>query len=272
MSTSSGVDRMYLRSSLLAILLATLPTATQAQEPVAVMIVGVYHMDNPGKDLHDLRADDVLTPKRQAEIAATVDALARFRPTQVDLEWSAAGAAKSYDRYLKGTLDRYQRDESVQLGFRLAKRTGASVVGIDEMMDFPYEAVEAYAKAHGETPILDAANAAIQTEVNEEQHLIDTDTIPHLLRWMNDPAFASRDNDFYTTMLHIGSGTEQPGANLLGAWNLRNFHICANLVQHAKPGDRIVVIYGAGHEFLLRRCISEMPGYKLVEANDYLPQ
>jgi hypothetical protein len=40
----------------------------------------------------------------------------------------------------------------------------------------------------------------------------------------------------------------------------------------AALGDRIVVIYGAGHEFLLRRCIREMPGYKLVEANDYLPQ
>jgi hypothetical protein len=247
------------------------PLAAQAQEPVTVMIVGVYHMNNPGKDIHNAHVDDVLTPKRQTEIGATVDTLARFHPTRVDLEWSAADAAKAYDQYVKGTLPP-SRSESVQLGFRLAKQTGASVQGIDELMDFPYAAVEAYAKAHGVTPILDAANAKIQALVTEEQHRVDTDTIPHVLRWMNDPAFAHQINNFYVTMLKIGSGTEQPGADLLAAWNRRNFHICANLVQYAKPGDRIVVIYGAGHEFLLRRCISEMPGYELVEANDYLPQ
>lgn len=32
------------------------------------------------------------------------------------------------------------------------------------------------------------------------------------------------------------------------------------------------VLYGSGHAFLLRQCVSEMPGYRLVEANDYLPQ
>lgn len=262
---------MRLRLSLLAVLLTALPAPALAQEPVSVMIVGVYHMNNPNRDLHDSHSDDVLSPKRQAEIAATVDGLARFHPTQVDLEWSAAGAAEAYDKYVKGTL-KPSRDESVQFGFRLAKQTGAEVYGIDEMMDFPYPAVETYAKAHGETAILAAANAAIQAEVNEEQHRIDNDTVAQVLRWMNDPRFARRDNNFYTDMLEIGGGTDQPGADLLGAWNRRNFHICANLVQHAKPGGRIIVIYGAGHEFLLRRCISEMPGFKLVEANDYLPQ
>jgi hypothetical protein len=41
-------------------------------------------------------------------------------------------------------------------------------------------------------------------------------------------------------------------------------------VQRAKPGDRVVVFYGSGHAFLLRQCVSEMPGYRLIEANDYL--
>jgi hypothetical protein len=27
-----------------------------------------------------------------------------------------------------------------------------------------------------------------------------------------------------------------------------------------------------GPAFLLRQCVSEMPGHKLVEANDYLPR
>jgi hypothetical protein len=78
-------------------------------------------------------------------------------------------------------------------------------------------------------------------------------------------------NAFYRSTLWVGGGTVQPGADLLTQWYRRNFLICANLVQRAKPGDHVVVFYGSGHSFLLRQCVSEMPGYRLVEANDYLP-
>jgi len=52
----------------------------------------------------------------------------------------------------------------------------------------------------------------------------------------------------------------------------RNFLICANLVEQSKPGDRIVVLYGFGHAFLLRQCVTETPAFKLVEPNAYLPR
>jgi hypothetical protein len=80
------------------------------------------------------------------------------------------------------------------------------------------------------------------------------------------------DNGFYRTMLRIGLGEDQPGVDLLTAWYHRNFQICANLLQIAKPGDRVVIFFGAGHAFPLRQCVAETPGYKLVEANDYLPE
>src|SRR5579862_992043 len=128
---------MRIKLTALALLLVPISVAARGEGTTQVMIVGTYHMNNPGKDLHDSRADDVLTPKRQAEIAATVTAIARFHPTQVDVEWTETGARKAYDKYVMGTLEPV-RDESVQLGFRLAKKTGAAVNGIDEQMDFPY--------------------------------------------------------------------------------------------------------------------------------------
>ena len=70
--------------------------------------------------------------------------------------------------------------------------------------------------------------------------------------------------------LRIGSGTAQPGVNLLTAWYKRNFLICANLIQLSRPGDHIVVFYGSGHAFLLRQCVTEIPGFELAEPNDYL--
>lgn len=260
-----------MRRFLLRCLIAALATPAVAQEPVQVMIVGDFHMSNPGRDLHNVQSDDMLAPKRQAEIAAAIAGFTRFRPTEVDVEWDADTVAARYDMFLKSTLPP-SHNEVVQLGFRLAQASGASVHGVDVEADFPYDAVEAYAKAHGEDDILAGANANIETFVRQQDDLLKTGTVSDVLRWLNDPVAAKDGNAFYRTMLKVGGGTQQPGADLLTAWYKRNFYICANIVQLAKPGDRIVVFYGSGHEFLLRQCISEMPGYKLVEPNDFLPK
>src|SRR4051812_37581346 len=38
----------------------------QGERPIQVMILGVYHFGNPGRDLHNVQAEDVTTPRRQA--------------------------------------------------------------------------------------------------------------------------------------------------------------------------------------------------------------
>jgi len=257
-----------------AALLAALPGIAAAAVPMpetAVMIVGDFHMSNPGHDLHNLQADDVLAPKRQAEIAAVGDALARFKPTLVAVEWPADLTDQRYDAYLKSTLAP-SRNEVVQLGFRLARTAGLkSVAGIDVDGDFPYEAVQAYADKHGMGAILADANAEIESAIRTEDETLKTGTVGGMLRLLNDPAAVAKGNAFYRLMLKVGGGAEQPGAELLTQWYRRNFLICANLVQRARPGDHVVVFYGAGHSFLLRQCVSETPGYRLVEPNDYLP-
>jgi hypothetical protein len=240
-------------------------------KPVEVMIVGGFHMSNPGRDLHNTSVDDVLAPKRQAEIAAVNLGLARFHPTIVAAEWDADVVAKRYLAYLDGTL-KPSKNEVVQLGFRLAKTAGARMIGVDAETDFPYAAVETYAKAHGQTAVIDAAEALTVGEIAEEQRLIDHGAIAGVLRYLNDPVRLKSDNAWYRTMLRVGGGGEQPGAELLTQWYRRNFLICANLIQAAKPGDRMVVFYGAGHAFLLRQCVQETPGFVLVEPNAYLPR
>jgi len=246
--------------------------AEPAAPPASVMIVGDFHMSNPDRDLHNLHVDDVLTPRRQAEIAAAIAGLARFHPTVVAAEWPAGIAADRYAYYLRGDLPP-SRNEVVQLAFRLARQAGLTIVhGVDVPGDFPYEAVEAYAKTHGEQAILDRENARIEAMVHVEADTLATGGVVAELRYLNDPARISSDNGFYRAMLRIGGGSDQPGADLLTAWYRRNFLICANIVQLARPGDRIVVFYGAGHAFLLRQCIQESPGLRLVEPNDFLPR
>jgi hypothetical protein len=70
-------------STLFSISLAQTPASSA---PAQVMMLGTYHFGNPGQDLHNMKADNVLTPKKQAELADVAARLARFKPTEMAVE------------------------------------------------------------------------------------------------------------------------------------------------------------------------------------------
>ena len=151
------------------------------------MILGTFHMSNPGRDMHNARIEDVLTPKHQADLARGVNGLAKFKPTRVMVEWDAGPTDERYAKYLAGTLDP-SRNEVVQVGFRLAKQAGLPrVEGVDVDGDFPYGPVDDYAKAHGQQALLDAANAEIAAMVKTQEQMVAAKGLTATLRWMNDP-------------------------------------------------------------------------------------
>jgi len=260
------------------VLAAALALCGASARATDVMILGTWHMANPGLDLHNVKADDVLLPKRQRELADITDALRRFAPTKVAVESPARnGAATRVERYVeyRGSKLREDRNEIVQIAFRLADAMNLSDVwGIDVPGDFPYDAVKRFAQMHG-SPYpdrLDGLGASIERMLDGLNRVLKNGTIGDGLRYMNEPKRIDEGNAFYSSMLQFGAGTDQPGAALLDAWQSRNNAICARLVQLAKPADRVLVVYGSGHAYLLRKCVREMPGYRLVEANEYLPK
>src|SRR5262249_26595773 len=142
------------RALAFATAVASPPAVAIGAEPVKVIVVGTFHMSNPGHDIHNMKVDDVLAAKRQAEIADVTDRLAAFKPTKVMAEWPAELVAERDPKYVAGTLPP-SRNEVVQLGFRLARSAGAQgMYGIDVDGDFPFEAVQTFAKAHGQEALL----------------------------------------------------------------------------------------------------------------------
>ena len=248
------------------------PVHAAPAKPVEVMVVGVFHMSNPGQDIANMESPDPTTPRRQAEIARVIEGLNRFHPTAIATEWDAATVAERYPKYLAGTLP-VSKNEVVQLGFRLGQVSGArTVYGADMDGDFPFEAVAAYATSHGMQAWLDGAMATVQAEVKAAGERLGKGTIGAELRFMNQPSRIALGNSFYSRALRVGGGAEQPGAEMVAAWSARNYRICARIIQESKPGDRVVVFFGAGHAYLLRRCFAETQGFVLVEPNAYLPR
>lgn len=262
-----------------------LPAAAMAQNPqpapIEVMVLGVYHMDNPGRDVHNARIDPVTTPEKQAQMVEAVQHLARFRPTAVAIERVAPDPTTmldagwpAYDPAILTT----NADERVQLGYRLADMADVErVYAVDEKdregqpTYFPYGPMVAWANANGKGEALQDMSAEVQVFLREREAEQRTRSVGQMLSAMNTAEMARWNGSHYYRFLQFGGGDVLPGAELNGRWYTRNAMIFAKLMQVAKPGDRIVLIFGAGHAYWLRHFVETTPGFKLVEATDYLP-
>src|SRR5712671_5729128 len=89
---------------LLAVLATPISGWAQSNERPEILVLGTYHMANPGHDIHNMQADDVLSPRRQQEIAQLIEVLKRFHPTKIAIESDVSGqrAAQQYSDYLAG--------------------------------------------------------------------------------------------------------------------------------------------------------------------------
>jgi hypothetical protein len=199
-------------------------------EPVRVLILGTYHFDNPGRDLHNMKVDDVRTPEKQAELADVAARLARFEPNKIAVEAVSERdepTTKKFDGFTPETLTK-NADERVQIAFRLAYNLGQkSVYGIDEQSDkidyFPYDKVQAYAKAHGKSAMLDDLNAQVGAIISKMEADQKTRSVREMLLEQNRPERIDADHyNFYYALLPLGNNQTQPGADLNGNWYLRN--------------------------------------------------
>jgi hypothetical protein len=241
--------------------------------PVAeVLVLGSYHMSNPGRDIFNMQADDVLAPKRQAEMRELLDVLSRFRPTKIAIEASSdSPKIDMYKEFLAGKHE-LSRDEREQIGFRLAQALGQTkVYGIDIQGDFPFAAVQDYAKAHGREKELESRMAAVGTRVKENNEYLKSHTILQMLLHINSQEAVRRDMAGYAMLAHYGEEGDYAGAQLLTSWYQRNMRIHTHLLNVIQPGDRVLVIYGAGHLGLLRQDIQADPTLKLRSLDEFVP-
>ena len=246
--------------------------ASTTTKKAHVLVLGVFHMNNPGRDIFNLQVDDVLAPKRQKEIAETVAALKRFRPTKIAIEADPGNekVAKNYQDYLDGKYE-LTRNEREQLGYRLAKELGhKQVYPIDVEGDFPFDKVQEFAKKNGKEKVLNAWMATYPPVLERESAILKNGTISDLLLFMNSKEQVRADQELYMDFAQFAGGGEYPGPDLLAAWYGRNARIYANLRSLiTSPEERVLVIYGAGHLYWLQRDVLDSRDLELDRFRDY---
>jgi hypothetical protein len=265
---------------------ATAPAATtpavklisdrKPAERPSLMVLGVSHFDNPARDVVNVKVDDVLSSKRQKEMADLARAIERFRPTRVVVEWPADKQAKLDARYADYRAGRYQltRDERDQLGLRIAADLKLDrVIAADWNEEPPGQDADYDFTVYPDTPEAKARFARLSdpAQASEDSRRLRESTLRSYLAWMNRPEHLAWMHSRYFDFALIGDAKKNPGANWVMGWYGRNLKIFDNLVWLTDdPHERILVIYGAGHAHLLRQFARESGAFKVVDPVTYL--
>lgn len=271
----------------LALALTALPVAPagaqvhgdDAPVPAAsVLFLGSYHMANHNRDVHNTRADDVLAEKRQREIAEVARLVERYRPTKVMVEADPSSQAKldaEFAASCKGDRP-FGRDEVEQLGYRTACDLGLpGVVGVDwnDLGPIKDEASIDYGAAverHGQQAQRARDMAVGSAQAAQDQAVLDHGSIGDMLRHLNSPEWLAANARAYFRIGLYGTADDPTGANWVTLWHGRNLLIFNNIVRNTAPGDRVLVVYGAGHGNLLRQFAAESGFYRLEDTGRWL--
>ena len=266
----------------------------QMTKKPTIMILGSAHLANPGADVYNTKMDDVLAPKRQQEIQQLVTQLKAFQPTKIALEVDPRFDAKinaNYQGYLEDTYE-LKRGAGDQIGFRLAKQIGHSkVYCVDyfrnysqepdglfpENFDWDLVRYHKFAKAHNqehllrpppitEGKIIKDKDGTTWIEPEKYEPIID------MYIRINEPEGRLADHQQYLRSARIGLGDQYPGANWVGhLWYTRNLRIFANLTRITESADdRILLIIGAGHVYLVQQFLEESGDYIVENPLKYL--
>jgi hypothetical protein len=259
-------------AGIFAAALHVLPVDQPSGPRAEILVLGVYHMSNPGRDIFNMKADDVLAPKRQAEIAETIETLKQFHPTKiaVESEVDSNRTLKLYSDYLAGKHE-LARDETEQIGFRLAKELGQKTVyPVDTEGDFPQQRVVDYAKASGRSKELDALMGEVGGIVKAQDEYLASHTVLQTLVFMNSDDKVAEDVGFYYREATFGEPGDWAGADLVTEWFRRNMRIYSNVMQLVEsPNERVLVIFGAGHLGWLRHDFEGNPALRLRKLSEF---
>jgi hypothetical protein len=232
------------------------PASTEpARAPAEVMLLGMFHFANPGRDMVKTRVIDVMAAPNQAWLDGFAGRLASFKPTDVLVECNPADQGQ-YDQqfkdYLAGKFE-LPSNENYQIGFRVAKRAGlAHVTCFDEdKVGWDAEPMFDYMAKHEPAlkQELEATFQSVGEQMDREQQTL---SLAQLLALANDPARDAFNKAIYLRTNAVDAGGSFVGADAASSWWHRNFRMYANIQKSAAPGHRVLALAGQGHTAILK--------------------
>lgn len=246
--------RLVLLFSLLLIVSHRTLSQPQAAPKIQVVLLGMYHLNNPGLDVAKVKVDDVLAEKRQAEIRRVVDALKAYAPEQIFTEYGTSQQTRLdslYRVYMAGGR-RDKRGELDQIVFRLAGQLGlkpGQIFGVDDTGDFPYDSLMKVANGAGQQSLIAEMTKTITAYTSWFDTYLRDHTIGEVILAINTPEqYRWQLGGYSDVCSRVGGLNNSVGAYLTAEWYKRNIYAHSHMLKRITPSTkRILVVFGAGH-------------------------
>jgi hypothetical protein len=274
MAGGSFVVKNATRYLVVALLFACSVLAAAEQPPPAqVMLLGVFHFANPGRDLVKTDQLNVMTDENQAYLEALAADISEFDPTVVLLEFEPEREPEMQERFRKYLDGSYElpSNEVYQLGFRIAALSDADTIhGFDETgIQWQAEPLFDYLESD-DTETGARLSALIEESTRETQEAQMTLSLRELLLRANDADRDASNRAMYLLTNHVGDNDNFVGADATASWWHRNFRMYALVQRYAQPGERVLVIGGQGHVAILRQLLADDRDREAVDVHPYL--
>ncbi len=253
-----------------------------------VLLLGTFHFAGERVDANTTPAYlrvDIRSPSRQAQLGEVIKRIARFNPTKIAIE--ASPNAKQYidsvyAAYRAGKFRGDKRvseeDELYQLGFRLADRLGHRELFPIDAPPFrirfsPVDSLTMFTKYEHQA---DSSFAFWDQQYTTYAKLQDSlkyhASVVDYLRFLNTDDTQSRSIGRWLVTTKRGTNREPIGADgFISRYYNRNLRIYSNIQRLiTSPSDRILVLYGNTHLYILKHLIKASPEFELADTMDYL--
>ncbi|MET1022832.1 MAG: DUF5694 domain-containing protein, partial [Pseudoxanthomonas sp.] len=102
------------------------------------------------------------------------------------------------------------------------------------------------------------------------QQILDNGSVLDMLRHLNSNAWLEKNARAYYAIGMFGTQDDPIGANWVQYWFGRNLAIFNTIARNTRDGDRVLVIYGAGHGNLLRQLAADSGVYRMNDPERWL--
>lgn len=243
-----------------------------------VLLVGSFHFAYYGMDAHKTKEENkipILGEKGQREVEELVAYIDRFKPNKIVVEGgrNSGYILRRYERYLADPTTQ-RANEIDQIAFRLMKKHQLDTLyGVDSgtlMRGLYYHKDSTVLR-----PILDSiftdwdfsSDEKYSLRYNEwyekEDEIAAKASLLDYFKFMNDKKIVDRGWGAYLVG-DFKNGTYEGADATALHWYARNLRIFRNIQNVTEPGDRILVIFGAGHMTILDNLFDATPEYDLV--------
>jgi len=242
---------------------------------VEVAVLGTYHFAQEEEI-------DELTDDNQKELERLTAQLAQWKPTKVVLEKEPRLQPALQDRYEKYLEDSSFIDtlpnEIYQIGFRLAAKMKHECIYlfdnhpefIGSLEGFTFEGFEEQAQVES-AGVYDRHRDELMQVWTHNDSLERSVGLMDRMRIMNHP-LSVRTNAQRMHLYELRAGVDQSwiGPDWVGRWYQRNLRMLSYLFTFAETQDRILIIVGNNHKWVLEQLMHNVPEFEVVPIHEML--